>query len=120
MSVVRLSATVAFALVVGSPTGAVEAQTRQRIMYFATATPAGTPTSRPYSNCERVEIRGRLLWACPTSAVGASGRDRSESSRSRRTDGGTGGSTGGGMGGGGTGGSTGGGGMGGTSGGGMP
>lgn len=48
---------------------ASEAQTAERIMYFATKTTSGRQTRRPYSNCRIVEMGSRTLWACPTQAA---------------------------------------------------
>ncbi|MEZ2130454.1 MULTISPECIES: hypothetical protein [unclassified Sinorhizobium] len=46
----------------------LQAQVRERIIYFATSTPTGKATARPNPNCKLVEIGGRTLWACPTRA----------------------------------------------------
>lgn len=88
----------------------LQAQGRERILYFATSTPTGKATARPYPNCKLVEIRRRTLWACPTTASrknafvdsdsgnrGFGGRGSGSSSSGGDSGGGMGGSDRGGM-----------------------
>ena len=85
---------------------APEVHAAERIMYFATKTPSGRQTRRPYSNCRIVEMGSRTLWACPTQSARNSPnyersdrQDRGSSGRSSSSSD-SGGDSGGGMGGG--------------------
>lgn len=108
MSTLRLILTAAALLFCLVTTGSeLQAQVRERIIYFATSTPTGKATARPYPNCRLDEIRGRTLWACPTTAprkdisAGSDNGNRGSGGRgSGNSGGGMGGSDGdGGMGG---------------------
>src|SRR5262245_32974489 len=115
MSSLRLVPTAVVLLICLAPgTGSeLQAQVRERIVYFATSTPTGKATTRPYSTCKLVQIRARTLWACPTTAPRKDASSGSDNGN--RGSGGRGsGSSGGGDSGGGMGGSDGGGGMGGS------
>src|SRR5262245_46137937 len=105
MSTLRLILTAAALLFCLVTTGSeLQAQVRERIIYFATSTPTGKATARPYSNCKLVEMRGRTLWACPTTAprkdsfAGSDNRNGGFGGRGSGGSGGMGSDSGGGMG----------------------